>query len=113
MFLERKNEDIPDKEWEKISIPHARLFEEYIATYVAPYVAAYYIATGYYHSAIFEASFEIILRSCLDTINYFNINRQLKNQVKKLMRIQYHLEVIDEEPILKVRELTKKGTSEC
>lgn len=110
MFLKRRNEDIPDNEWERLAIPHSRLFEEYIATYIAPCVASYYIATGYYRSAIFEASFEILLRSCLDSINYFDIDRKLKNQVKKLMRIQYHLKVIEEEPILKVQEL-KNGIS--
>lgn len=107
MFLTR-DQELHDDEWKMVVVPHIKLFNEYVATYLAPCVASYYIATGYYLNAIPESSFDVLLRSCLDTINYFNINRQLKNQVKKLMRIQYHLKVIEEEPILKVQELKKR-----
>lgn len=112
MFLPRRNEDISDEEWESILLPHFQMFDEYVATYVAPGVAAYYIATGYYHSVLAEESFEVLLRSSLDMINFFDISRKLKNQVKNIMRIQYHLKVIEEEPILKVQE-QKKWTSKC
>lgn len=113
MFLPRRNSDISDEEWESVLLPHFKMYDEYIATFIAPGVAAYYIATGYYHDAITEESFEVLLRSSLDTINFFNITRRLKNRVKNILRVQYHLTVIEEEPILKVQEHTKKGTSLC
>lgn len=111
MFLPRRNADIPDDEWENIMVPYLDLFDEYVATYIAPCVASYYIATGYYRSAIAEESFEVLLRSSLDTINFSDIDRKLKNRVKKIMRLQYQLKVIEEEPILKVEELKKRTSN--
>ena len=111
MFLPRRNADISDEEWESVLLPHFKMYDEYIATFIAPGVAAYYIATGYYHDAITEESFEVLLRSSLDTINFSDIDRKLKNRVKKIMRLQYQLKVIEEEPILKVEELKKRTSN--
>ena len=101
MFLRNTNIDISDEEFERIIEPHHKKVGDYLEVCIIPEVVAYYIATGYYTSSTYEESFQIHINSVLaEFFNYEVQNKkQLKKQIKKLLKVKYGLEIEDEEPL--------------
>lgn len=101
MFLKDTDRDISDKEFEDIIEPHHKKVEEYLVEYIVPGVVAYYFATGYYDSTMYEEKFQIHINSIMaELFNYEVQNKkQLKRNIRKLLKIKYGLEVEDEEPL--------------
>lgn len=101
MFLKDTDRDISDKEFEDIIEPHHKKVEEYLEEYIVLEVVAYYFATGYYDSTMYEEKFQIHINSIMaELFNYEVQNKkQLKWNIRKLLKIKYGLEVEDEEPL--------------
>lgn len=101
IFLKDTDRDVSDKELEDIIEPHHKKVEEYLEEYIVPEVVAYYFATGYYDSTMYEEKFQIHINSIMaELFNYEVQNKkQLKRNIRKLLKIKYGLEVEDEEPL--------------
>ena len=101
MFLRKTDIDISDEEFDRIIEPHHKKVEEYLEEYIIPEMVAYYIATGYYDSSMYEERFQIHINSVLaELFNYEVKNKkQLKKQIKKLLKVKYGLEIEDEDPL--------------
>ena len=106
MFLTDKYRNLSENDWERITEIHRQHFYLYLEDFVAPEMIAHYIGTGYYQNAVYEESFDLHVRMNLDIINYkfSNINL-IKSKVKEILRIKYFLSVIQEDPVLIVKEL--------
>lgn len=116
MFLTEKYRHLSEEDWENITETHRQQFYLYLEEFVAPEMIAHYLATGYYQNAIYEESFDLHVRTNLFNINYAFENIDLiKSKIKDILRIKYFLLVVQEEPILIVKEIKaqKKGTSTC
>ena len=106
MFLTDKERNLPEEEWERITETHRHQFYLYLREFVAPEMLAHYIATGYYSNSIYEESFDLHIKSNLTLINYiFDDIDSIKSKVKEILRIKYFLEVVQEEPVLILKEL--------
>lgn len=106
LFLTDKERDLSDEEWEQITDTHRHQFYLYLEEFIMPEILAHYIATGYYQNAIYEESFDLHITTNLSIVNYAfeNINL-IKSKVKDILRIKYFLLVVQEEPVLIVKEL--------
>ena len=97
--------DISDEEFEKIELPHVELCSTYAEEYLIPDYVAFYIATGYYQNALWENS---IMQHFNSAADMFNVTLQNKNNaienVKKILKLKYSLEVVEEYPILKLKK---------
>lgn len=69
MIRKCTDEDISDKELEKIIVPFYDNYHEYIITYVMPEVIAFYIASSYSRNAIWETTFYQHYNSAKDIFN--------------------------------------------
>lgn len=106
MFLTDNDRNLSDDDWERITDVHRQHFYLYLEEFVAPEMIAHYIATGYYQSAVYEESFDLHVRTNLYNINYSFDNIDLiKFKVKEILLIKYFLLVVQEEPVLIVKEL--------
>ena len=106
MFLTDKERNLPEEEWERITDTHRRQFYLYLQEFIAPEILAHYIATGYYSHSIYEESFDLHIKSNLTLINYiFDDIDSIKSKVKEILKIKYFLLVVQEEPVLIVKEL--------
>ena len=95
-----KNEDISDKELEKVINPFFETYDEFIETYVIPEVIAYYIANLFYRRAIRKCTFTQYYNSAKEIINLFGEDyKKVKADVIKLLRIKYALEITNENPL--------------
>lgn len=100
MIRQSTDEDISDEELEKIINPFYNTYDEFIENYVMPEVIAYYIANSFYRNAMWEATFNQHYNSAKDIINLFGENyKKVKNEVIKLLRIKYALEITNENPL--------------
>ena len=103
MFRMEDGKDLTDKEFEDITYPHQLQTELFLEEYIIPEYVAFYIASGYYESAIWEGSFDILINSSADVFNYIiNDKNKLKKAIIKLLRSKYSLNVISEKPTLKI-----------
>lgn len=106
MFRQRENEDMSDEEFIEFEMPHIKLCSNYIEEFLIPHYVAFYISSGYYHNILMESSFKQHFNSAIDIFNHTISNKNnVIEKVKKIMKIIYSLEIIDEEPILKVQEI--------
>lgn len=106
MFRKNTGHDITDEEFIKFQLPHINLCSNYIEEYLLPNYIAFYIATGYYHDYLTESSFKQHFNSATDMFNHTIENKKkVINDVKKIMKLVYSLEIIEETPILKVKEI--------
>lgn len=106
MFLTNKDRDLSEEQWEKITYEHRQHYYLYLEEFIAPEIMAHYIATGYYQNAIYEESFDLHIRSNLNIINYTFDNIDLiKSKVIEILKIKYFLLVVQEEPVLILKEL--------
>ena len=64
-------------------------------------MVAYYIATGYYNSAMYEARLQLHIDSIIDEIFNYKVKnkRELKRNIRKLLKIKYGLYIYDEDPL--------------
>lgn len=100
MIRKCTDEDISDEELEKVIDPFYDNYHEYIITYVMPEVIAFYIASSYSRNAMWEATFLQHFNSAADVFNLPDENyEKIKNEVIKLLRIKYALEIISEDPL--------------
>ena len=101
IVLKDTDRDISDKQFEDLIEPHHKKVEAYLEEYIVPEVVAYYFATGYYDSTMYEEKFQIHINSIMaELFNYEVQNKkQLKRNIRKLLKIKYGLEVEDEEPL--------------
>lgn len=106
MFLTEKYRHLSDDDWENITETHRQHFYLYLEEFVAPEMIVHYLATGYYQNAIYEESFDLHVRTNLYNINYAFENIDLiKSKIKDILRIKYFLEVVEQEPVLILKEL--------
>lgn len=100
MIRESINGDISDEEFERIIKPFDDNYDEYIESYILPEVIAYYFANAFYRGAIWKASFIQHYNSAKDILNVVNEDYQkVKQEVIKLLRVKYALEIINEDPL--------------
>lgn len=106
MFRKVIDGNISDEEFDKYGSSLPAICCKYLEQYVIADYIAFYIATGYYHSSLWESSFIQHFNSAADM---FNLSLEDKSQVikdtKKALKIKYSLEIIEEKPILKVKEI--------
>ena len=106
MFLTDKDRNLPEDEWERITDTHRQQFYLFLQDFIMPEIIAHYLATGYYQNAIYEESFDLHIRSNLNIINYTFDNIDLiKSKVIEILKIKYFLEVVEQEPVLILKEL--------
>ena len=100
MIRESISEDISDEEFEKIIKPFDDNYDEYLESYILPEVIAYYLANAFYRGAMWKASFIQHYNSAKDVLNVINEDYQkVKQEVVKLLRVKYALEIINENPL--------------
>lgn len=101
MIRKCTNEDISDKELEKVINPFYDNYHEYITTYVVPEVIAFYIASSFSKNAMWEATFYQHYNSTKDIFNVGDDKdyESIKTEVIKLLRMKYSLEIISEDPL--------------
>lgn len=106
MFRKRTGKDISDEEFEQYDLPHISLCANYIEEYLLPNYIAFYISTGYYHNVLTESSFIQHFNSAADMFNHTILHKDdVIENVKRLMKLIYSLDVIEESPVLKVKEI--------
>ena len=104
MIRKCTNEDISDKELEKIINPFYDNYHKYIITYVMPKVIPFYIASSYNRNAMWEATFYQHYNSAKDTFNVRDDEDYdgIKAEVIKLLKIKYFLKIISKDPLKKI-----------
>ena len=100
MLRKSTEEDISDEECEKVIDPFYENYDSYLEEYVIPEVIAFYIASSFYRNAMWEATFLQHYNSASDMLNLIGENyEKTKDEVIKLLRIKYALEIINEDPL--------------
>ena len=100
MLRKSVDEDFCNEELDSAIIPFYDNYHCYVEEYVMPEVIAFYIASSFYRNAMWEATFLQHYNSASDMFNIINENyEKTKNEVIKLLRIKYSLEVISEDPL--------------
>ena len=100
MLRKSTDEDISDEECEKVINPFYDNYHTFIEEYIMPEVIAYYLANSFYRNAMWEATFLQHFNSAADVFNLPDENyEKIKNEVIKLLRIKYALEIISEDPL--------------
>lgn len=100
MIRKSTDEDISDEECEKIINPFYDNYHTFIEEYVMPEVIAYYLANSFYRNAMWEATFLQHFNSASDMFNLISENyEKTKDEVVKLLRLKYALEIISEDPL--------------
>ena len=100
MLRKCTDEDISDEECEKIIDPFYDNYHTFVEEYIMPEVIAYYLANSFYRNAMWEATFLQHFNSAADVFNLPDENYdKIKNEVIKLLRIKYALEIISEDPL--------------
>lgn len=95
MFV-KKDKKISEK---KIN-SHLFQFNNYLNDFVAPDIIAYYIATGYYNSSIHEQSYEKLLNTCYEYIDFNLADKDLLlNNIKHILNIKYNLNITSLNPL--------------
>lgn len=106
MFRKVINGEITDEELDSVKYPHTEICHKYLEKYVVADYIAFYLATGYYHDALWESSFKQHFNSAADI---FNISLEDKNtvitKVKEILNIKYSLNITEEKPKLKLEKL--------
>ncbi len=106
MFRKIIDGEITDEDLDAVKYPHTEICHQYLEKYVVADYIAFYIATGYYHSALWESSFKQHFNSAADI---FNISLEDKDmviaKVKEILNIKYSLHIIEENPKLKLDKL--------
>ena len=106
MFLTNKERNLSDEEWKLITDVHREQYKLYLEEFIMPEILAHYIATGYYKHSVYEESFNLHIRTNLNIVNYkFDNIDLIKSKVKDILRIKYFLLVVQEEPIMILKEL--------
>ena len=100
MLRKCTDEDISDEECEKIIDPFYDNYHTFVEEYVMPEVIAYYLANSFYRNAMWEATFLQHFNSASDMFNIVSKNyKRTKEEVIKLLRLKYALEIISEDPL--------------
>lgn len=100
MLRKSTNEDISDEECENVINPFYDSYHTFIEEYVMPEVIAYYLANSFYRNAMWEATFLQHFNSASDMFNLISENyEKIKDEVIKLLRLKYALEIISEDPL--------------
>lgn len=101
MIRKCTDEDISDEELEKVINPFYDNYHEYVITYVVPEVIAFYIASYFSRNAMRETTFYQHYNSAKDIFNVSDNEEydKVKAEVIKLLRIEYSLEIISEDPL--------------
>jgi hypothetical protein len=95
-----------DDEFNEFEMPHVNMCNNYLENYIIPDYVSFYIATGYYRNGLRENSFYQYFNSAVDIFNLDLVNLKVAMEnTKKLLNIKYGLEIIEEYPILKVKEI--------
>ena len=111
MFRKSSDEDITEEEYEKYIGPHRELTEKFLEEFIMPEYIAFYIASGFNHHALWEGTFSQHYNSAADLFNYFPDDKTLViDNVKKILRIKYSLEVVEEKPYLQLKRLDLRDT---
>lgn len=100
MIRKCTDEDINDEECEKVIAPFYENYDSYLEEYIVPEVIVFYIASSFYRNAMLEATFKQHFNSAYDTFNLICKNyKKMKDEVIKLLRLKYSLEIISEDPL--------------
>lgn len=100
MIRKSTEEDISDEELEKVINPFYDNYHEFLVTYAMPEVIAFYIASSFSRNAMWEASFLQHYNSAKDVFNVDDNDYEIiKDEVIKLLRIKYSLEIVCEDPL--------------
>ena len=100
MLRKCTDEDISDEECEKVINPFYDNYHTFIEEYIMPEVIAYYLANSFYRNAMWEATFLQHFNSASDMFNLISENyEKTKDEVIKLLRLKYALEIISEDPL--------------
>ena len=100
MLRKCTDEDISDEECKNVIDPFYDNFDEYVVNYIMPEVIAFYIASSFYRNAMWEATFLQHFNSASDMFNLISENyEKTKDEVIKLLRLKYALEIISEDPL--------------
>ena len=100
MLRKSTDEDISDKECEKVINPFYDNYHTFVEEYIMPEVIAYYLANSFYRNAMWEATFLQHFNSASDIFNLISDNyEKTKAEVIKLLKIKYSLEIINEDPL--------------
>lgn len=106
MFRKKTGQDISDEEFFRFQLPHIKICNKYLEEYIISDYIAFYIATGYYLDALYESSYLQHFNSAADMFNLSLENRvNVMNNTKKILEIKYLLTIVEEFPILKIKEI--------
>ncbi len=100
MIRHETGKDITDEEFIKVLKPFVDNYDEYLETYILPEIISYYVANAYYRHAMYETTWIQEFNSARDILNITKIdNEKVSDEVKKLLRIKYALEIISDDPL--------------
>lgn len=100
MIRKCTDEDISEEECEKVINPFYDNYHTFAEEYIMPEVIAFYIANSFNRNAMWEASFLQHFNSAADMFNLVSNNyEKTKEEVIKLLKLKYALEIINEDPL--------------
>lgn len=100
MFRPSNGEDISNQEYKKYFEPHLNRFNNYMLNYIIPDMCAFYISSGYQLNALYSDKFDSFINDVLAILNCeYQISSNLKEKVRRCLRIKYGLIIIKENPL--------------
>ena len=101
MIRKNTNGDISDEEFEAILKPFIDDYDDFVISYIMPEVIAYYIANSFNRNSMYSGTFDQHYISAKDMFNIDdNDYKKVKQEVIKLLRIKYSLEIVSEDPLV-------------
>ena len=99
MFRKHKLGYVTDDEFDNIICPFDDCIREYVLNNVLNQYIAFYIAEGYRKSAVWENDMDIIVATAIEMLCQYNKKDCDYSKIKELLKTEYDLEVINEEPV--------------
>lgn len=100
MFRIEDGKDITDDEFDEIVAPFIDSCNDYIEKKIIPEYVVFYISNGYKASAIWSASYDVLINTAMDTFNVVpNDMATIKREITDLLEQKYMLRIIKEDPL--------------
>lgn len=100
MFRKENGRDVTDEELETIINPFLEKCDSYLEKILIPDYIAFYIATGFRTNSIWEASFDVLIHTAINSFNIASYsNEKMKQAVTNILYERYMLNVIKDIPL--------------
>jgi hypothetical protein len=102
MFRSKKDMDMSDEEFEKITRPHNEMWDDFMNEFIIPECCAFYLASGYETSSVWEASFDTHINTMLSMLSqsYSDVDvDKMKERISLILKVKYNYIIVNENPL--------------